>query len=402
MSLPSTSPGALPPDIKAQLLRSLQEPSLEELVRLFNANLGDVTRNEVTKHMLQAVTAALADAAASRGLSYVQSVFAALSGLASLKVVAFAVEVFDLETLVADCCEQHREYKVSQDISVRFLHAPSNVVTCVEPKKRLHCCASILRCCEHTGDTALADEAAAKGLTLYRQLCRQPPPVSQAEVAALSQLLCSFLTALGVSLRSREKFAEASKVFYDRFLRRNEQGDLVRAVVCALLTEAGPQRAGQLSVLHLTPDSAQLGKLNDVLTKAFRSQVLTSADEACLAEHAPDSSPRVVKKAIREHNIHAISRVYNCISVPALGQLLGGIPDDEVIAMVASMASQKRLSAKVDQKTGWVVFRVHESAAALAEWDEKIGYICNGVSFATDRITRRYPQYNSLLTDAAP
>lgn len=89
--------------------------------------------------------------------------------------------------------------------------------------------------------------------------------------------------------------------------------------------------------------------------------------------------------------------VYENINRDALQTVLGGMPENEVVHLVAAMVMEDRLKAKIDQKTGWVFFETREEAATLSEWDGRIGFACSALSHAANLICAAYPDLSDNL-----
>ncbi|VDP59078.1 unnamed protein product [Heligmosomoides polygyrus] len=72
----------------------------------------------------------------------------------------------------------------------------------------------------------------------------------------------------------------------------------------------------------------------------------------------------IVEGVIVEHNMTAVSRLYNNIALPTLAELLG-ISAEKAEEIVAQMISSERLSGHIDQLEGFVHF---ERKSCLLVW----------------------------------
>ncbi len=100
------------------------------------------------------------------------------------------------------------------------------------------------------------------------------------------------------------------------------------ALTCAVLAPAGPQKSRLLSVLHKDIRSAKLEHY-DILDKIFMGRVIKKPDikafEESLQVHQRTVSQEgysVLDKALIEHNIEVISKIYKNISFDELGRFL--------------------------------------------------------------------------------
>ena len=214
-----------------------------------------------------------------------------------------------------------------------------------------------------------------------------------------------YRTTLARVLDSNRKFLEAAMRYYE--LSKVADGvdpeDLLallsRAVACACLGRAGPQRTRVLTMLFR---DARLGDLDcvegcgghaAVLSKMYRGQLLregeTASFEASLQEHQRATGAdglAILERAVIEHNMEAAGRIYDCIKVEELATLLGVAPETAE-RFAARMISEGRLGATIDQVDGFLNF---EATAAQQEglhaWDGHIAALCKGVNACVELV----------------
>ena len=136
---------------------------------------------------------------------------------------------------------------------------------------------------------------------------------------------------------------------------------LSASITCAVLAPAGPMRARQLGKLYKDERSAETPEFG-ILEKIFLDRLLSPAEVAAFAaglkEHqlakTADGST-VLDKAVLEHNLLAVSRLYQNIRTEALGGLLG-VEAERAEGYAAAMIESQRLSGSIDQIEGLIHF----------------------------------------------
>jgi COP9 signalosome complex subunit 4 len=100
------------------------------------------------------------------------------------------------------------------------------------------------------------------------------------------------------------------------------------AVTCAILSPAGPQKARIISNLYKDLRSSKLEQY-ELLDKMYLGKIIKKPDvkafEDSLVEHQKTLSSdgfSVLGKALIEHNIEVISKIYQNISFEELGRFL--------------------------------------------------------------------------------
>jgi len=112
------------------------------------------------------------------------------------------------------------------------------------------------------------------------------------------------------------------------------------SLTCALLAPAGQQKARILSTIHKDIRSSKLGHY-ELLDKFFLGKIIKRPDvrefEESLAAHQKVVSTEgfsVLGKALLEHNIEVISKIYSNISFDELGRFLE-IPSAQAEQIIA-------------------------------------------------------------------
>ena len=183
---------------------------------------------------------------------------------------------------------------------------------------------------------------------------------------------------------------------------------LAEAIKCAVLAPAGPMRGRQLGKLYKderASDTAEYGILEKIFLDRLLSPSEVSGFAAGLKEHqlakTADRST-VLDKAVLEHNLLAVSRLYQNISTSALGQLLG-VDAERAEGYAATMIESNRLSGSIDQIAGVIHFNTKEggsdsAAMDLRAWDSNVQGLAEEVEKVSTMLQREEPAfYDSIM-----
>ncbi|CAN6595078.1 hypothetical protein TRVA0_001S00562 [Trichomonascus vanleenenianus] len=198
---------------------------------------------------------------------------------------------------------------------------------------------------------------------------------------------------------------------------------LSQAIVCAVLSPAGPLRGHALRRLYTDERSKQTANYG-ILEKVFLNQLLLPADtEEFGAQLAPHQraitadGTTVLEKAVIEHNLTAVASVYNNIGIAELGRFLG-LDKAKAESYAAKMITQNRLQGKIDQVDGLIYFQSHLDSAPsqvndfdyasgdmdgngivlLRELDRDIEDSCNTVESIVTALHDIHPEFvNSII-----
>lgn len=197
----------------------------------------------------------------------------------------------------------------------------------------------------------------------------------------------------------KRKFIEAARNYYDLLPQLPEEdrpAALQAAIVCAILTAAGPQRSRMLATLYKDERSASLATF-PILEKMFLGRILRASEVKRFAELLKPhqlallaDNSTVLDRAVIEHNLLSASKLYNNITFAELGTLLE-ISSDKAEKVAARMIVEGRLDGSIDQIDQLIKF-AHEGDA-LSKWDNHIERACVTVNSILDGITTKYPQF---------
>lgn len=216
-----------------------------------------------------------------------------------------------------------------------------------------------------------------------------------------------YRVTLARTLDARRKFLDAAMRYYElsqanheRVLPEELVALLSKSVTCAVLGNAGPQRSRILSMLykdervgsHMEP-SPEYAPHATILKKMCTGQFVTKADvakfEATLLPHQKALQAdglTIPDRATVQHNLVAVSAVYDNISLDELGKLLE-IESYKAERVASRMIADGRLpGATIDQVDNFIVFSAPVSP--LHAFDVQINSICSQVNACYDKIDK--------------
>lgn len=196
-------------------------------------------------------------------------------------------------------------------------------------------------------------------------------------------------------LKAALRFIELSQVaeLIDEEYRMKS---LKKAVRCAVLAPAGPQKSRLLGTLFKDERTSQLPDVFPILEAMYTEQVLRPKivepfveklkphHKALLADGST-----VDQRAVMEHNLLAASSLYHNIKFSELGILLN-VPASKAEKTAIRMVQEKRLVASIDQVQELIVFE-HDTSS-LQSWDSRVSSACNIVNDVLDSLQQKYPQ----------
>lgn len=219
-----------------------------------------------------------------------------------------------------------------------------------------------------------------------------------------ADLLVRYRTVYARVLDADRKFLEAARAY--QLLTQDAQGifdgsdilkTLGKAVVCAILANAGPARSRVLAMLFSDSRTKDLGTCG-LLEKMFKGQIVRDDEVKDFAgilephQNATTASGRtVLQNSIVSHNLFAASNIYNNIKFDQLGSLLG-LTAQQAEGLAQQMIEAGSMKAVIDQIKGVVEFENDEvSAGTLSVWDNQIQNLCLGVNSVLDSISSKHP-----------
>jgi COP9 signalosome complex subunit 4 len=262
------------------------------------------------------------------------------------------------------------------------------------PAARCDVYVKIAECFLAEDEIAESDAAVNKAGTVVEQI----PDKDQHK-----QLILRYKSTYARVLDANRKFLQAAQRYHELSQTETDliaDDDLLqllgRACTCAILAPSGPQR--QRVLAHIANDE-RLGQLDAVaefqthaviLKKMHTLTVLRPEElvqfEASLAPHQKavmGDGLTIMERGIVEHNMLAVSHLYQSIYVSELAQILGVQPN-KAEKIAAGMIMEGALSGSIDQVEGLLEF--DSTVTAEEEWDRAIGSFCTELNRVTDAI----------------
>ena len=314
------------------------------------------------------------------------------------KVVSYEQQDNDIKLTLADAYEQDEDWtasaKILQTIS---LDSQQRTIT-ADDKARLWM--RIVRCYIEDDDPTSASGTLNRVKTVIHD-------VNNRETKLTFQLSQARI------LDSQRNFLDASSSFYaislENIIDEDERRQaLSAAIACAILAPAGPKRGRQLARLYKDERSHEVEEYG-ILEKIFLDRLLSSKEVSAfssklqphqLAKTADGST--VLEKAVLEHNLVGVSKLYKNIDFNRLGELLG-VAGDKAEQYAAQMVEQGRLAGHIDQIDRIIFFEGEGSGerktghadavvgGQLRQWDANVQSLAEAVEHVTSKIQDEYP-----------
>jgi len=210
-------------------------------------------------------------------------------------------------------------------------------------------------------------------------------------------------------LDANRKFLEAAMKYHE--LSQTQSADIAqedlfellgKAMTCAILGKASPQRYRILSALykderiHNLEHFPQYSSHASILTKMYMEQILRKQEmkifEETLMDHQKALTAEgltIPERALIEHNMSAASKIYDNIRFEELGNILE-ISAAKAEKLAAKMIGEGRLKGYIDQVGRLIHF--DDDNNVLQSWDERINFLCQSLNECTEQIIRTHPE----------
>ncbi|XP_057293210.1 COP9 signalosome complex subunit 4-like [Hydractinia symbiolongicarpus] len=204
----------------------------------------------------------------------------------------------------------------------------------------------------------------------------------------------------------RRKFIEAAQKYnelsYYTHVHDTERMEALKhAFICTILASAGRQRSRMLATLFKDERCQQL-PTHEILEKMYLDRIIRGPQlkefSELLAPHQKATTTdgsSILDRAVVEHNLLAVSKLYKNISFEQLGILLD-IPPVKAEKIASQMISNGTMNGFIDQIDGFVHF---EGQDVLATFDEQIQGVCLQVNDIIEKIQTHVPEWQPAQTD---
>lgn len=177
---------------------------------------------------------------------------------------------------------------------------------------------------------------------------------------------------------------------------------LIHAITCSILAPAGPRRSRLLAILYNDERSKKLDifpllqsiHMGRLLRKDQIDKLRPTLQPHQLTPH-PDGDT-VLDHAVLEHNMLAISRMYNNIGLSHLAKLLN-VSSEKAEKTARVMINEKRMTASIDQVEHIIQFTKPSPTAKIEQWDSLIASLCGQVDDCVEAIVQKFPQFATHL-----
>ena len=204
----------------------------------------------------------------------------------------------------------------------------------------------------------------------------------------------NFQVSYGRILDAKRKFLEAARAFVSiaadsRIAEEDATHLLKKAMTCAVLAPAGPQRTRILGKLCKDGRTPALPNYQ-IVESMYRMKLLGAQEVASFAESLMphqkatlSDGSTVLQAAVNEHNILACAELYDNIAFEELGSLLN-IPPNSAETVAARMIGEHRLEGFIDQVEGFVSFGTDNGSSASKGM--RVGRLCSSINQAVEAI----------------
>lgn len=201
----------------------------------------------------------------------------------------------------------------------------------------------------------------------------------------------------------KRKFVEAASKYYElslnALIKETEKMEALNSALnCTILASAGKQRSRLLATLFKDERSQKLPAYN-IFEKMYLERIIRSDQvkqfESILLPHqkakTADGST-LVDRAIIEHNLLAVSKLYNNIKFKELGTLFEITPE-KAEKIASQMISEERMNGFIDQIGSIVHFGTPQ---CLPTWDKQMQTLCTQVNTVIEKIQVAEPEWTRI------
>lgn len=226
------------------------------------------------------------------------------------------------------------------------------------------------------------------------------------DLDAAWQVVLRYKSTYATILDSNRKFLQAASRYYEVSQIKRKEIDpqnlielLGSAATCAILAKSGPQRHQILALICKDDRLEQLEQLPQyqhhsiVLTKMYKNQLLRKKElevfEKSLQDHQKaimSDGMTIMERAVIEHNMVAVSKLYSSILFTELATLLGVNAAYTAEKIAANMIIDKQIKGCIDQVDGILTFEEDEDEAGLLGFDRAITDICDEFNKLSDLV----------------
>ena len=121
-------------------------------------------------------------------------------------------------------------------------------------------------------------------------------------------------------------------------------------------------------------DKLGVADFKPIFEKFFNYQIIYLDDLKALLTHLPSTHKNInITKALFEHNIYSLSRVFTNISFSSLEKFLK-MKMDDIMRLTISMINEGSIKAKIDDNSRFLLFEQEQGVST--DFDEQIKNFC--------------------------
>ncbi|CAD5226985.1 unnamed protein product [Bursaphelenchus xylophilus] len=212
-------------------------------------------------------------------------------------------------------------------------------------------------------------------------------------------------------LDKNNRFAEAGLRYYDLSVRSQLTADektqaLQNSVICTVLAPPGMHRTRLLKLLvkdDRVENFVGFKILQNMFMEKLISPDLLPHFEVLLKENQKirdRDGNTILEKAVLQHNLLAVSRIYKCVSFDDVSELLGIAPE-LVETAVTRLISTGSLNGEVDQIDRLITFKEPEKKSPI-DWNSYVISVCEQTNRVNELIATHHPEWHAQRVQNQP
>ena len=148
---------------------------------------------------------------------------------------------------------------------------------------------------------------------------------------------------------------------------------LFKFIFDAIMSNNVTQQERLMNFLYQN-DKLGVPDFKSIFEKFFNYQIIYLDDLKELLSNLPESHKNInISKALFEHNIYSLSRVFSNISLNTLEKFLK-MKRDDIIRLCIEMINEGTIKAKIDDNSNFLIFEQEQGVST--DFDEQIKNFC--------------------------
>ena len=148
---------------------------------------------------------------------------------------------------------------------------------------------------------------------------------------------------------------------------------LYKFIFSAIMSNNVTQKERLMNFLYQN-DKLGVADFKPIFEKFINYQIIYLDDLKDLVKHLPSTHKNInITKALFEHNIYSLSRVFTNISFDSLEKFLK-MKMEDIMRLCIAMINEGTIKAKIDDNTKFLLF--HQEQGVSTDFDEQIKNFC--------------------------